>query len=278
MIQIENLDFWYHKRRPLFQQLQLKLETGKIHGILGKNGTGKTTLLKLLIGGLFPREGSIKIDDQDVKQRHVSTLQNIFFLAEDYQVPSISITRYLQAYSSFYPRFHHDTFHQILDAFQIPFKSKLNALSLGQKKKFMIAFGIACQANYIIFDEPTNGLDIPSKRQFRQLLAAELTNEQTVIISTHQVRDLGKLLDTVVILDEGKIIFNQEIQQIEKQLLFTKSNAAINIADALYSEKILGGHIYVSPNTQQSITEAELEVLFNALSVNQKGILETFKA
>ncbi len=278
MIRIENLDFWYHKKKPLFQQLRLKLETGKIHGILGKNGTGKTTLLKLLIGGLSPKSGTIKIDDQDVSNRSVGTLQNIFFLAEDYQVPSISISNYVKAYSPFYPQFNHDVIQRLLRTFELSPKSTLNTFSLGQKKKFMIAFGIACQTDYIIFDEPTNGLDIPSKSQFRKLLAAELTDKQTVLISTHQVRDLGQLLDTVVVLDEGSIIFNQGIQQIEKQLLFTKSNTALEITDALYSEKILGGHIYVSPNVQQAISEAELEVLFNAISANQQGIMETFKS
>lgn len=278
MIRITNLDFGYSKAKPLFQNIELDLQRGKIHGILGKNGIGKTTLLKLMIGGLYPKQGTITIDDLDVTKRYVKVQQNIFFLPEEYTVPQISVTQFLEAHSTFYPQFNQDKFYSLLSSFDISKNEKLAKLSLGSRKKFMIAFGLACQTKYLIFDEPTNGLDIPSKSLFRKIIASEVTDELTIIISTHQVRDLGQLLDTIVILDEGKIIFNQDIPNIEKQLLFTKSLSVLNNINPIYSEQIMGGHLYISPNDNKEMTEAELEALFNAIRVNKEGILEQFKA
>lgn len=277
MIRIDHLDFGYSKKKLLLNDINLELHRGNIHGILGKNGAGKTTLLKLMIGGLYPQSGTITIDDLDVTKRKVKLQQNVFFLPEEYQVPSITASQFLKANAVFYPRFSKEKFDKLLAEFGLSNNEKLSQLSLGSKKKFMLAFGLACQTQYLLLDEPTNGLDIPSKSQFRKIIASALTEEHTVIISTHQVRDLGQLLDTVIILDAGKIIFNQDIQNIERHLLFTKSLTALDNISSIYAEQVMGGHLYISANDKQEMTEAELEVLFNAISVNKEEILEQFK-
>jgi len=278
MIRIANLDFWYSKKRSLFNNLNLDLEKGKIHGILGLNGTGKSTLLKLIAGNLFAKNGKVSILDSNISHRHASILQDIYFLAEEINTPSISMTKYIKTHASFYPQFSTETFTDILTAFTVPLTSKLNRLSYGQKKKVMIAFGLATNAKIIVMDEPTNGLDIPSKSQFRKIMARELKDDQMVIISTHQVRDLGQMLDSVVILNQGDIIFNQDIQKIEQTLLFEENNSADQNPGSIYTEKNIASYVHISPNKEKLENEIHLEVLFNAITQHSDLIIEQFNS
>jgi len=276
MISISDLDFWYSKKSPLIRKLNVNLATGKIHGILGLNGTGKSTLLKLIVGNLFAKSGSVTVQEFNISDRHTSILQDIYYLPEELDTPSTSITKYVNAHSVFYPNFDIQKFNQVLLDFKVQVQSKLNQLSLGQKKKVLIAFGLATNTKIIVFDEPTNGLDIPSKSQFRKIIAKELSDDQMLIISTHQVRDLGQMLDTVVILDQGKIIFNHDIQTIEQKLLFIENNSESSDSDSLYSEKSMGNYIHILPNKDMEPSEIRLEVLFNAITENTNLITEQF--
>jgi len=277
MIQITDLDFWYSSKHPLFTKLNLDLRQGKIHGILGLNGTGKSTLLKLMSGNLFAKSGTVEIQQQNISNRPVSLLSEIYFLPEEIETPNISISKYVNTHCPFYPQFNQEKFLQILSDFKVPEDSKLNRLSFGQKKKTLIAFGLATRCKVLIFDEPTNGLDIPSKSQFRKIIAREISDEQAIVISTHQVRDLGQMLDSVVILDQGRIIFNQEIENIEQKLLFKNSESVPEHIRPLYSEKSMASHIYILPNRQAEHSEIQLEILFNAITENADVIIEQFK-
>jgi len=276
MINITDLDFWYAKKHPLFTKLNLDLQQGKIHGILGLNGTGKSTLLKLIAGNLFAKSGTVNVQQENISNRPVSLLADIYFLPEEIETPNISISKYVNTHSSFYPRFNQEKFYQILKDFNVPNDSKLHRLSFGQKKKTLIAFGLATNSKILIFDEPTNGLDIPSKSQFRKIIVREIDDDQLIVISTHQVRDLGQMLDSVVILDQGKIIFNQEVEQIEKRLLFKKTNSLNSYNDTLYTEKSMSDYISVLPNKDSEHSEIQLEVLFNAITENTNLITEQF--
>jgi ABC-2 type transport system ATP-binding protein len=209
MIQIKALDYAYQKKNPLFKNLALSLKPGSICGLLGKNGAGKTTLLKLIAGLLYPKAGSVRVMQHLPEARRVEFLQNLYLLPDTFSLPKMSMKQFLNCYAGFYPKFNQASYQNALDAFELDDTKKLTILSHGQQKKFLLAFGFATGANLMLLDEPTNALDIPSKQQFRKLLATHVSPERTFVISTHQVKDIEHMIDSVVILDNGKVVFNQ---------------------------------------------------------------------
>ena len=276
MIAIDNLHFGYTKRQPLFQGLSLELQQGKIYGLLGKNGTGKSTLLKLINGVLFPKQGRIDVAAYVASKRKPAMLEQIFFLSEEFHLPPITPENYIKAYSSFYPNFDKAKFDDILNTFEVPRGRKLSTLSLGQKKKMSIAFGLSTNCKYLLFDEPTNGLDIPSKSQFRKVIATGFREDQVVIISTHQIRDLSNLIESVIIIDDGKIIFSKDVFEVEEKILFTKSLSNEANSESLYSEMITGGYVHLLPNPDAQPSDVELEALFNAVISNRESVQKLF--
>ena len=265
MIQIENLDFWYKKGKPVFKNLNLSLVPGHIYGLLGKNGSGKSTLLKCISGLSFPAYGKCLIDGAETSKRMVHTLENLFFLAEEVYVPALTPGQFLGNTASFYPRFSITDFYSYLKTLDVDPEQAMTNMSYGQQKKVMIAFAVATNAGVLIMDEPTNGLDIPSKVQFRKLIASILNEERCMIISTHQVRDLDSLIDTVLILDDHKIAINSSIDLITDKLLFGvfENTNGVNV---LYEEESMRGKHAIVQNTTGKYSKMDLELLFNAVT------------
>jgi ABC-2 type transport system ATP-binding protein len=264
MIKVNDLHFSYSGRKMLFDGLSMQLETGSITGLLGKNGAGKTSLLKLIAGSLHPRSGEISVLNHIPGKREVSLLGNIFFVTEDFRVPNVIIDDYMKAFSPFYANFDHGLIYNLLKEFGLETDNNLQLLSHGQKKKFLIAFALATRCRLLIFDEPTNGLDIPSKSLFRKILAGSLDETQLVIISTHQVKDVENLIDKIIILDNGKVIFHETIADISQKVCFT-SGTSNDIERAIYSEAVPGGYRLVLPKDNTE-TEVDIELLFNAVT------------
>ena len=276
MISIKDLHFSYSKNQALFQGLHLNLELGKIYGLLGKNGTGKSSLLKLINGVIFPNGGDVSVNSFQSSSRTPRMLEQIFFLSEDFYLPPVTPHNFAKAYGSFYPAFDKVKFEEIMNAFEVPQNQKLTKLSLGQKKKIAIAFGLATNAKYLLLDEPTNGLDIPSKSQFRKVIAAGFRDDQVVVISTHQIRDLSNLIESVIIIEDGKIIFNKDVFEIEEKILFAKSLSRDTFEASLYSELVGAGYIHMMANHDKEPCEVELEVLFNAILSDKELVQKQF--
>lgn len=276
MINLENLHFSYSAKKELFTDLNLQLKQGKVYGLLGKNGTGKSSLLKLMMGTVYPKKGSSTVDGVDSKDRNPAILGNMFFLSENYYTPSISIVEYLKANAPLYPKFSEEKFDTLLSNFEVDKSSKLQELSYGQRKKVVISFAIATNAKYLLMDEPTNGLDIPSKSQFRKALLSGFQEEQIVIISTHQVRDLNQLIENIIVIEDGTIIFHKDVFELEEKLQFAKSISEQEEGDVIYSEMVPGGYIHILPNKNGEPSEVELEVLFNALTQNKTSFNQYF--
>jgi ABC-2 type transport system ATP-binding protein len=274
MIEIKNLTFGYKKNQTLFRELNLDLKSGSIYGLFGMNGAGKTTLLKHIAGLLFPRQGECLIFEKDVKDRLPEIMANIYVIPEEFVLPSIKISTFVQLHAPFYPRFDYTLFEKYLKEFEITNGKSLTKYSYGQKKKFLIAFGLATQTNVLLMDEPTNGLDIPSKSQFRRIMAAAATEDQCIIISTHQVRDLASIIDHVIVLDNGKIIFHKNTLDISQKLAFGKLKEDKPM-DVLYSEDVLGGKTAIYKSNGQD-TAIDLEVLFNAIIKDPQSINQAF--
>lgn len=272
MVELNNVGFSYKKKKKLFSGLNLKLTGGYIYGLLGKNGAGKTSLLKQISGLLFPEEGESLIHGQRVSERLPEVLQDIYVIPEEFALPSISIDRYVRSNAPFYPNFSREQLDLYLQEFELASDEKLSSMSYGQKKKFLISFGLATNARLLILDEPTNGLDIPSKSQFRKIIASALTEEKLIIISTHQVRDLENLIDIVLVLESGKIIFNHDIANISEKLRFVQDVKPIPTEEILYSEEAAGRRPGIVKNTSQMESRIDLEILFNGIIKNAAAI------
>ena len=209
MIQFKNFNFGYSRKFPIYTDFNLTLEKGRIYGLFGKNGAGKSTLLKNITGINRPTSGSVTVNQHQPHKRKPSFLWDLFMIPEEVYVPAISPKKYVKIYSPFYPKFSYEQFENNIKILEVPATKNLTKLSLGQQKKFFISFGLACNTSIVILDEPTNGLDIPSKSQFRKLMAESVNDEKTFIISTHQVRDLDHILDHILIVNQGKLILNE---------------------------------------------------------------------
>lgn len=273
MIQLKNLHFSYGKRKPLFRELNLDLESGNIYGLLGKNGAGKTTLLRLINGMLFPGTGQVDVLGFDATERHPDMLADICYVQEEPYIPDLSIIAYLYTYAPFYPNFNFDQFFSLITEFGLEGNLKLTKLSFGQKKKVMLSFALASNARIVILDEPTNGLDIPSKSQFRKLITEAMLDERIVIISTHQVRDMVNLIDPILILEEGRIIFNYSLEEIAQALYFEVHHTMTEPEGVIYSERISGGYMSISENVDGKYSPVDVEVLFNAILSKKDQII-----
>ena len=242
MIEIENLSYHYSKKVEILKALNLTFLPGKIYGLLGKNGAGKSTIIKNITGILFPTSGTCNVFGFNPKNRKVDFLQNLFFVPEEYYLPNITIQKLINIYKDFYPNFDVQQFDNYVESFQIEKSRKTNDLSLGQKKKILIAFALSANTKVLIMDEPTNGLDIPSKIIFRNMINSSFNQDRIVIISSHQVRDLDELINNIIIMDNGKILLCESKDHIAKQLHFkiseTKESSDLN----LYQEKVSNGY------------------------------------
>ncbi|WP_212001801.1 ATP-binding cassette domain-containing protein [Chitinophaga sp. HK235] len=276
MITIQSLKFSYRPNRPLFEDLNLHLEAGHIYGLLGKNGAGKSTLLKQIAGLLFPDGGTCKVLGYTSAQRQPAFLREIFLVPEEFFLPKVSIHTYLKSYAPFYPRFDEQAFYSYLKEFAIPQDQQLTNMSYGQKKKVIISFALATNTKVLIMDEPTNGLDIPSKSQFRKVIAAAVTDDKCIVISTHQVRDLDNLIDSIVIIDDHKIIFNQSVSSVTDKLSFKLLAQLDDRLPVLYADSNLRGHAVVMKNVNMEQSRIDMELLFNAILSNRQSIQELF--
>lgn len=275
MISIRCLYFSYRKKQVL-NDLNLQLKGGHIYGLLGSNGAGKSTLLKNIAGTLFPRRGMINALGFHPRERKPAYLQELFMLPEEFYLPGFTIKRLISGLAPFYLRFSKEDFYKYLYEFEIPITHSVDEMSLGQKKKTLIAFGLACNTRLLLLDEPTNGLDIIGKSQFRKILATITSDDCCIVISTHQVQDLENLIDHVVILDEGRIVFNQSIQSIAQKLFFGIAEEEFDHQRALYAENKMKGSPIVAVNNSGEESAVDLELLYKSVLISKQTITTQF--
>ena len=265
MITVENLSFLYRKsKRAVLHDFSLSLEKGRVYGLLGKNGAGKSTLLYLMSGLLTPKSGKVVYHDVDVRRRLPITLQDMFLVPEEFDLPPVSLISYIELNSPFYPRFSKEDMVKYLHYFEMDINIDLGALSMGQKKKEFMSFALATNTSLLLMDEPTNGLDIPGKSQFRKFIASGMTDDKTILISTHQVRDIDKVLDHVLIMDNSRVLLNESTMSICDKLFFTESENRELLQSSLFSTPSIQGNFLLLPNESGEDSEINLELLFNA--------------
>ncbi len=269
MIKVSNIRFSYKRGQQLFDSLSVELFAGHIYGLLGKNGEGKSTLLKLISGMLSPQAGEVESLGATPFKREPSFLSQIYYIPEEIYSPNCSIEAYVKMMSRFYSTFSRLDFDSYVAEFQLEPQRKISAMSLGQKKKFAIAFGLACNSRLLIMDEPTNGLDIPSKSQFRKIVSRVATEDRIIIISTHQVRDLDNLIDNIIILEQGQIAINCSVDTIAQRLSFKQLSDGDK---PLYEESNSMSRNGIVLNSDGEYSKVDIEMLFNAVVANQSEI------
>ena len=277
VVELERVWFGY-RQRPVFEAVDVVLEPGKIYGLLGVNGAGKSTLLKLLSGLLFPDTGSIRVLGHEPARRSPEFLSAIFMLSEALHLPAIPDRRYVSLRAPFYPKFDADLLERLLGELEVPREQKLANLSLGERKKFSLAFGLACQPSLLILDEPTNGLDIPSKGLFRRIVAESLTDDRILLIATHQVREVEALIDDVLILHKGRFLLRRGIAETAADLRFAfdASPPEPQSASLMYSEPVVGGYASVWSAPGAGGGQPDLELLFKAAISNPAAFARLF--
>ena len=227
MVNIQNIKFGYKSYQPVLDDFSLDFGKSGIYGLLGKNGTGKSTLLYLMMGLLRPQKGCVTIDGINATLRRPEVLQEMFLVPEEYDLPRISLRKYVKAIKPFYPRFSDELLERCLANFEMTSDVDLGSLSMGQKKKVYICVALATNTRYLLLDEPTNGLDILSKSQFRKVIIEGMNDEKTIIVSTHQVHDVERLLDHVCIIERNKVLLNEPLvekdEPIDLEELFIKT-------------------------------------------------------
>ena len=273
MIRINDLGFSYGEK-PVLKHIGMNLEEGKIYGLLGENGVGKTTLLTLLSGLKKPQAGSIDIDSHNPFDREPSFLTEQFYLSDDVNAANMKASDYASNYGKFWEMFDMAKFLEIMEVFENDPTQKMNRMSTGQLKKTHIAFALACNTKYLFMDEPTNGLDIPSKAQFRKAIMKYTREDATLLISTHQVRDLENVIDPIIILDKQDVLLNASIEEITQKLYFEYGSEKMD--GALYSEMIPGGSIQVGLNTAGADSKVNIEALFNTVHQHKELIKGIF--
>ena len=266
MIDVNNVSFSYgRKKSKVLDGFSMQLEKGAVYGLLGKNGTGKSTLLYLMAGLLRPQTGKVLYKGAEVTKRYPNILQDMFLVPEEFALPSVSLKQYVKLNAPFYPNFSDELLRSCLRDFDMNEDIHLGELSMGQKKKAFMCFALATNTSLLMMDEPSNGLDIPSKSQFRKVIASGMTDDKAVIISTHQVRDIDSLLDHVLIMEGSELLLNESVASICEKLYFAEQGMNEPTDDALYVQPSVQGNSVILPNTYGEESKMNLEVLFNAM-------------
>lgn len=277
MITTDKLSFGYTSYRRVLSNISLTMGEGHIHGLLGCNGIGKTTLLKLVCGIMRPQSGEVRVDGMNPAERRASMFSDMMIIPEEFDLPNISLERYAAITSPFYPNFDRGQMFHYCEELHVNPAERLHSMSMGQRKKAYIAFALACNVKMLLMDEPTNGLDIPSKSVFRRLLAGYIDEQRMVVISTHQVADVDQLLDSIVILDEQGVVLNATTSEICRQLSFGKADDQDKV---IYSERTIAGEMSViyrnGVEDEATETPLNIELLFNAATANRNAVAAIF--
>lgn len=276
MLKIDNISFGYRRNKSIIRNFNMTLQPGTVCGLLGKNGAGKSTLLYLICGLLKPDSGSIDFKGHNPIKHEVAFLEDVMIVPEEFSLPNMKLADYVRVNAPFYPNFNQSDMNDYLYMFDLDPEAHLGKCSMGQKKKAIISFALACNTSLLILDEPTNGLDISAKRAFRKAVAKNMTDEKCIIISTHQVLDVEKIIDHVCIIDNNGVLLNTSMFEVSKHLSFRVTNDRELIENALMSFDAPGGASIVERATPDNETDVNLEMLFEFVESNRDLVKQIF--
>lgn len=266
MVQIQDVTFGYKKDKYVLDGINLDLLPSKVYGLLGMNGVGKSTLIYLISNLLRPQKGSIYFKSSS-SGKWQNQIEDFFLVPEEFDLPNISVKKFLSINAPFYPNFCNIDFCNYLGIFNIEQNAKLGSLSMGQKKKFLLSFAQATNTKLLILDEPTNGLDIVGKSQFREFILAIKSSykDKCIILSTHQIKDVDVLFDNIIILHNRHVLLNVDYQALSSKFSIHEV-ASDKIENGSYTFKTANKtYVLESMSYERNI---DLELFYQMLIVN----------
>lgn len=272
MIEIRNLKFSYttlKSRTEVFDSLSMMIPSGEIVGLLGRNGTGKSTLLNLMAGLLDANAGTITVEGVDVARRGTALYTSLMIVPEEFSLPQLTLDRFVKVTAPFYPNYDEARFYDCCSRFEVNRAVRLDRMSMGQRKKAYLAFALACNTPVLLLDEPTNGLDIPARQALRHMLAEQVNDERTIVISTHAARDIENLVDRLVILEPHRMVLNESIATLST--LFGMGVVPASVKP-LYSEPSVAGvrGVWIAEGDEES--RMDMEMMFNAATQSPREV------
>ena len=214
ILECENLSKNYGSVKAL-DNLTLKIESGKIVGLLGPNGHGKTTLIKTLSGLLSKDKGKVLIDG---KRIGVGTKKIVSYLPErSYLSPEMKIKEVVSFFQEFYEDFDAKKADAMLGELSLDKESKLKSLSKGNREKVQLIMVMSRKAKLYLLDEPMGGVDPAARDYILKTIISNYSEDATVIISTHLIQDVEQILDEVVFLKEGKVMLHSDVEELRME-------------------------------------------------------------
>lgn len=262
MLKIENVSYSYRKGAIAVDDASAEIGAG-IYLLLGENGAGKTTLLHLMSGLLFPKSGKCLFDGIDTSRRSPATTSRMFFMPEDFTCPFPSIVELARRHGLFYPTFNYEMMYANLEDFGLTGKEKLRSLSLGMRRKSYMAYALALGVDVLLLDEPTNGMDIDSKKVLRKIMSRCVGDEQSVVISTHNVHDLYSMFDNIIVMRHGRLRVAMSISEILERVAFVSS--PLPIEGCIYQEPDMGRFKAIVPNEHHIDTDMDYPLFYSAI-------------
>lgn len=270
MVLIEELVFGYGGRM-LYDGMSMAFADGAVYGLLGRNGAGKTTLMKLVAGLLKCCGGRIEVDGRIPYRRSPEFLDRICFVQESACVPDMRVLEYASSVGSFYSGYDREAFLRFVNELEVDPHARLGRLSFGQKKKAVLSLALSLNTSLLLLDEPGNGLDITSKQCFRRLLSDWASEGRTVVLSTHNVRDVADMVTHVAVIDRGNLLVNMSVAGIWEKVASVRSSSFIR--DALFSEKVPGGYVNIVRRDHEDAVGqggVDIEAFFDACVIGGK--------
>ncbi|MDR0686425.1 MAG: ABC transporter ATP-binding protein [Dysgonamonadaceae bacterium] len=244
VIQCENITHYYGNRL-IYRDLNFEVQRGKILGLLGKNGTGKTTIINILNGFLKPRSGTCKLFGEKMDSISPKTRNRVGILLEGHvQHSYFNVEQIEKYYAGFFPQWDKNAYYNLIDKLHVTRKQKINTMSCGQRSQVALGLLFAQHPDILILDDFSMGLDPGYRRLFVEKIKEFAANDnKTVFLTSHIIQDMERLIDDCIILDYGKILLHEKTQHILNTFKrFTFKTNATNIPNSniLHNTEKLG--------------------------------------
>lgn len=206
------------------RDISLSLKEGFITGLIGPNGAGKTSLIKMMMGMIYPDQGNILMFGQNNQLNQAAVKERIGYVSdENIYYENLTVKQMKKVIAPFYTQWNEDTYMKYQELFKLPPGKKIKDLSKGMKIKFSLAIALSHDADLLIMDEPTSGLDPIFRREMLELLSEHIQDEKkSILFSTHNTMDLDRIADYIVFINEGRIVFNEMKESLSEQYLLVK--------------------------------------------------------
>ncbi|WP_273359208.1 ABC transporter ATP-binding protein [Anaerococcus octavius] len=281
MIEVRNLNKLFDNK-VIFKNANLNIEENRIYGLFARNGVGKTTLLKILSDQIANYQGQITYNSKPIRENKVYK-KRVLLVGEDLIAEGLKAERLYKIMDLIYillENFNKERFDQLINIFDIDMKTRYRKLSFGKQSLFRNAIGLASGVNFLFFDEPTTGLDEINKDIFyKKLMEFQEVDESTIIISSHNVADIEKMITDVIILKDKDVIVNEPIYDIEEKsysITLDPKDMDMLANKNIISKKTFANQAIVS--VYDKFSEEEINKLKEKARVNRLDLRDLFIA